>query len=266
MRDRYLLQAVAMIALLGVAPAVAADMPVRVAAPAVAPVYSWSGFYVGGHLGWGWEDSKTTVVNTGALFPAGFVFDSTRSDGFIAGGQAGFNYQVGPWVFGIEGDISWAQIRGSESTLAVLVPNRLSTTFPHLDRIAMATGRLGYAFDSWLIYLKGGWAWGEFQSNSHTINTVTGAIVAVSHGGETRDGWTIGGGVEWGFAPNWSLKAEYNFIDFGTERVTRNVITGVNAGDVNIRDVDAQVHLVKAGINYHFNLFAPSAAPVRAAY
>jgi outer membrane immunogenic protein len=258
---QFLLATAGLVALAVALPASAADL--KAPAPAaVAPIFSWTGFYVGGHVGWGWADSRSTVVDTPGnnLFPAGFA-SSTSLDGFIAGGQAGFNYQIGAFVLGVEGDISWSLINGETTNAAVLVANRFSTVSLEADRIAMVAGRLGFAFDNWLIYAKGGWAWVDFQSSGLTTNAA-GAIIANTHGAERRDGFIIGGGVEWGFATNWSVKAEYNFIDLGTDRVTRTVLPN----DILLRDLDTQIHLVKFGLNYRFNLFGAPAVPVRAAY
>jgi outer membrane immunogenic protein len=243
------------------APTYAADMPVRMPTKAPAMVeaaYNWSGFYVGAHVGYGWGDSDTTIVTASGTFPTGFVLGTNELKGFLGGGQVGFNYQVGQIVFGIEGDGSWSGIDGSETTLSPIAA-RTTTSTAEIDWIAMITGRVGVTFGNALIYAKGGWAWAGFNGESVTT-TLAGAPIAITVGDETRNGYTIGGGIEWGLASNWSMKAEYNFIDFGTERVDRLTTTGATAGTVLQRDVDAQLHLFKVGLNYRFSAGGPLVA------
>jgi outer membrane immunogenic protein len=257
---RIILAGVSLFALCGAASA--ADMAVRMptkAAPAmVEAAYNWTGFYIGGHVGYGWGDSDTTIVTSSGTFPTGFVLNTNELKGFIGGGQVGFNYQVGQFVFGIEGDASWSGIDGSQVDLSPIAA-RTTLSNAEIEWLAMATGRLGFTYGNALIYAKGGWAWGGAKSVSNTT-TLAGAAVAITEGSETRNGFTIGGGVEWAIAPSWSLKAEYNFVDFGTERVSRLTTTGVTAGTILLRDNDTQLHLVKVGVNYRFNMGGPVVA------
>ena len=118
--------------------------------------------------------------------------------------------------------------------------------------MATAAGRIGYAFNNLLLYAKGGAAF--IDEDHFIIDTPTGFTLASAS--KTRTGWMVGGGLEWGFTPNWSAKIEYNFMDFGNEAITFAVV-GVPA--INI-DIDQQVHVVKGGINYRFNWGAPVAA------
>jgi outer membrane immunogenic protein len=213
------------------APAMAADlrMPVKAPPPMVAPAYNWTGFYIGAHVGGAWGTKDWVAVGVGPL-------GSHDIDGLIAGGQVGFNYQVGAWVWGVEVDFSWANLDGGH-TDTVFVGN--NTT--EVNWLGTATGRVGLAWDRALIYAKGGAAW---VRDVYTI-TSPGFLA------ETRDtnwGWTVGAGLEYGLTPNWSMKLEYNYLDFGTERISFNP----NAGAPFERDVDQNIHLVKFGINYRF--------------
>jgi outer membrane immunogenic protein len=230
------LAAVATIAL-GATAASAADLgqrPVYKAQPQmVVAAYNWSGFYIGGHLGYGW--SKTDVHDhlTG-------LSGSADPSGFLGGGQIGFNWQTGAFVFGIEGDGSWTNADGSRT-----FSNGAVVTMEH-NWYATLTGRVGYAVDNWLWYVKGGGAWSDADYS------VVGPIVGTGSSGKTRSGWTVGTGLEWALAPNWSAKIEYNYLDFGREDI----------GAARF-DVDTQVHLVKLGLNYRFDW---GKAPVVARY
>jgi len=216
--------------------AMAADMsrPVYKAPPAGAlPVtYDWTGFYIGGHVGYGWADKDwrdAFGLNIG-----------NKADGFLGGGQVGFNYQIQQFVLGVEGDFSWTGINGGTSTGGV-VGAPLATTFnTDVNWVSTLTGRLGVAFDRWLVYGKGGVAWAneDFSTNLYTLPGTT-----VS---DTRWGWTAGAGVEYAFAPAWSAKLEYNYMDFGTKSVS--FAPGIAT------DIDQQIHAVKFGINYKFGL------------
>jgi outer membrane immunogenic protein len=214
--------------------ALAADIarPVYKAPPAgVMPVaYDWTGFYIGGHVGYGWADKSWQ--DSFGLFTA-----SHTADGFLGGGQVGFNYQVNQFVFGIEGDVSWANLSGGST--GVFAPG--AGTFnvnTDVDWTSTLTARLGLAFDRWLVYGKGGVAWAgdRFSTNFYTIPGVE-----IS---DTRWGWTAGAGVEYAFAPQWSAKLEYNYMDFGTR--SYSFAPGFST------DIDQNIHAVKFGINYKF--------------
>ena len=231
----------------------AADMPVK--APAYAPVlpvsYNWTGFYIGGQVGGGWASSTTTDVDGTTAFPPGFVHSAISYSGFLGGGYAGFNYQINQFVIGIDGDYSWADLTGSASEASPLI----STTTSYNDKInwiATLTGRLGYAMNNWMIFVKGGGAWAGF---SGTTNTVTSGGAAYSSGtnSATRDGWTIGTGVEWGFAPHWSTKLEYDYVDFSTSNFN-STVTRVSNGNVTTpaRSATSYLNMVKLGVAYRF--------------
>ena len=232
----------ALLALVAAGPAVAADMrakPVYKAPPtAVASVYNWTGFYIGGHVGYGWGDKDWSFLDLTAD-PARVNFDV---DGFLGGGQIGFNWQAGSWVFGLEGEFGWSGIDGATT----LTPGGTSVTFStELNWIATFTGRIGYAWNNWLWYVKGGGAWAD---EDHVVAPV-GTTPATAN--STASGWTIGGGAEYGFAPNWSARLEYAYYDFGSKTYTFTA-PGDTFFDVSI---DQQIHTVKFGVNYRFGEF-----------
>jgi outer membrane immunogenic protein len=219
--------------------ALAADIarPMYKAPPAgVMPVaYDWTGFYIGGHVGYGWADKSWTDS-------FGIVTAGHESDGFLGGGQVGFNYQINQFVFGVEGDISWANLSGGAST----GPFNVNA---NVDWTSTLTGRVGLAFDRWLVYGKGGVAW---AGDRYSTNTYTFPLTAEIS--DTRWGWTAGAGVEYAFAPQWSAKLEYNYMDFGTRSYA--FAPGIST------DIDQQIHAVKFGINYKFG----GGGPIMARY
>ena len=210
----------------GVASAADIARPVYKAPPAGAlPVsYDWTGFYVGGHVGYGWAQKNWTD---------GFgLFDvSHDANGFLGGGQVGVNYQIGQFVLGVEGDFSGTAIKGGTT-----LPGAAFNT--NVDWTSTLTGRAGVAFDRWLVYGKAGVAWAK---DRYSTNFYTPGSVELS---DTRIGWTAGAGVEYAFAPQWSAKLEYNYMDFGSRTVS--FAPGFST------DIDQQVHAVKLGVNYKF--------------
>jgi outer membrane immunogenic protein len=248
-------------------PAAAADLGARPIgkAPVVAPVpfYNWSGFYIGGHIGGLWGDKDWTDLSPG-LIP---VADGSHEvSGFLAGGQIGFNWQAGNWVFGIEGQASWTNADDSHSSGAlgvtcfpgggILGPIGGTTCATEMNWLGSVAGRIGYAFNNVLLYAKGGFA---FANEDYLIfDTATGGLnLLATTTDETRTGWMVGAGLEYGFTPNWSFKIEYNYMDFGTENfVLLDPILNVTLN----KEIDQQIHVVKAGINYRFNWGAPIVA------
>ena len=206
----FLLGTVALIALGAAVPAIAADMAPRsyTKAPAyvAAPIYNWTGFYIGGHVGGGFPGSNNLVGGSN---------DGT----FMGGVQAGYDMQFSPnWVFGVEANYSWLDTNSSFAN----------------NGLGSVTGRLGYTWGPSLLYVKGGYAWAD----SRFTNGFSG------NGG--RDGYTVGGGLEYMFTQNWSGKVEYQYYDFG------NVTPLLN--NVAVAGFKNDEHTVKAGLNYRFNL------------
>lgn len=215
--------------------ALAADLsrPITKAPPAPIPVFSWTGFYIGANIGGAWSRSTITDNLTGASL-------STDDSGFIGGGQFGFNYQVNNWVFGIEGDIDGTTINKTSNAVPTFFGTLQASA--NTDWVATLAGRIGYAFDRWMIYGKGGGAW--VQNSVTFSNLTTGGSISASN---TNSGWMAGVGAEWAFAGPWSAKIEYNHLELDTfSPSTSSVI-------LNDRlDFSRNIDLVKVGVNYRF--------------
>jgi outer membrane immunogenic protein len=238
------------LALVAAGTASAADLPARAPiapkAPVfVAPVYNWTGFYIGINGGGAWAHKCWDLV-----FAAGVGGDGCHDpNGGMFGGQVGFNWQTGAFVFGIEGSGDWASLTGTNPSLQA----PLTTNRSKVDAIWTATGRVGYAFDAALLYVKGGGAWVSDKYDNFT--TVSGAANASAS--ETRNGWTIGGGIEWGFAQNWSVAVEYAHYDFGRNGVAFVTPAGIPAGTERINQT---IDAVTARLNYRFGWGSPVVA------
>lgn len=202
----------------------AADLglaPLYKAPPAVATTYNWSGFYLGANGGGAWGDSHWQ----GAA--------RTDLSGGLAGGTAGYNYQTGPVVLGVEGDIDWSGLSGSTSS-AACPGGSCGTSETWLSTVR---GRAGYAFDRFLPYVTGGLAVGDIRANAP----------GVPGGSATNAGWTLGGGVEFALPGNWSAKAEYLHVDLGSFNC------GTGCGIAPNENVSLRENVFRAGVNYHFS-------------
>ncbi|MDO8981428.1 MAG: porin family protein [Afipia sp.] len=233
----------------------AADMAPRYKAPPpiVAPIWSWTGFYAGLHVGGGFSDSSAVVTQTN--FP-GFEVASLGNDssGVVGGGQIGYNWQFAPnWLLGIEGDISGTGIR-STNTAPILFAGGVpvGVGFNHIadrniDWMASIRGRLGWVWDRWMVYGTGGAAWADV--NYRNDLTFGGVFNPVSVN-KTLSGWVAGGGVEYAVSNNWTVRAEYLYYDFGDETVVN--LSPVIVGGTNNATWDNHIHVVRAGVNYKF--------------
>jgi outer membrane immunogenic protein len=200
-----------------VGPAVAADMAVPYTkVPVLIPaMYDWSGIYVGLNGGWGTESHCFDVVTAAGLFVGA---DGCHSaSGGVAGGQIGFRWQTGAWVFGIETQGNWANLQGSSVSLT----NPANIDRSRIDAFGLFTGQIGYAWNTTLLYLKGGAA---VIADRNDI--VSGGLVVATAPGDNRWGGTIGGGVEFSFAPDWSAAVEYDHLFVGNYTTTFNATTG----------------------------------------
>jgi outer membrane immunogenic protein len=229
------------VAALGIAPAFAADLAPRMytkAPPVAAPIYNWTGFFIGAEGGGGWARDRWTLP-----LVAGATAASTDLSGGTAGGVIGYNWQLpSNLVFGVEGNLDWADISGTSTCIS----NALLSCRSKLDQMYTATGRLGYAFGPGLLYVKGGAAW---TRDSYSVFTIATGALAES-ASANRTGWTVGVGGEYMFAPNWGAKLEYDYYDFGNK--TTGLVTPAGAVLDTISS-KLTVQTVKAGINYHFN-------------
>jgi outer membrane immunogenic protein len=237
---KILLVTASLIALGAVAPAVAADLAARpyTKAPAmIAAVYDWSGFYIGANGGWG---SSRSNWNSTAPFFVG-AEGSHDADGGTIGGQVGYRWQSGTFVFGVEAQGNWADFKGSNNS--TLFAGFVNTS--KVEAFGLFTGQVGYAFNNALLYVKGGAA---VTSNRYRINTVAGALSATAND-DTNWGGTIGVGVEYGFAPNWSVGVEYDHLFMQDKTYNFTTPAGLAFGSDRVRqDVD----LVTARLNYKF--------------
>jgi outer membrane immunogenic protein len=184
----------------------AADLPYNQPYTVNQPLnaFSWAGPYLGGNLGYEWGTVSNNV---------------TKPSGFAGGVQGGYNFQNGPWVFGIEGDL---ELTGANDTFA---PWKFSNPW-----FGTVRGRAGYAFNNILFYGTGGLAFGELRGETFGLSE--------SH---TSAGWTLGVGTEFGLAPNWSAKLEYLYVDLSDNNFA---ITGVSN--------NYRFGVIRAGVNYHF--------------
>jgi outer membrane immunogenic protein len=233
---KFLLGTIGLVALGMGAPAVAADLPARpyTPPPMVAAIYDWSGFYIGGNGGWG---QSRNCVDFG-IFPDG----CRESSGGLAGGQLGYRWQAGTWVFGLEGQGDWADL--SNTRVSVFRP--AFSTRTKTDGIGLFTGQIGWAWNTALFYVKGGFA---VTSNRFSIlDTPTGAEFASAS--STRWGGTVGVGWEWGFAPNWSAGIEYDHLFMGDANNSFSVANPIVAGALN--RITQDVDMVTVRVNYRF--------------
>ena len=214
-----ILLAIAGVLALGIGSASAVDIARRPVMPAkapayVAPSYNWTGPYIGINGGGGWGSSS---------FSAPLPSTSFDTSGGLVGGTLGYNWQANQIVFGLEGDIDWSHLSGSGTCGAV-------SCSAENDWLGTVRGRLGYAFDHFLPYVTGGGAFGNIKTNKTGVGSAD----------ESRAGWTIGGGVEYGLGGPWSLKAEYLYVDLG------------DGGSIGGSTASFHTSIVRAGINYRF--------------
>jgi outer membrane immunogenic protein len=207
----------------------AADLPMRQAyapPPAAVPVYNWTGIYLGinGGYGWGRQDPLSLITNQ-------YDKVNTDMDGWLFGGTFGAQIQSGHVVLGVEGDIGWANIKGTATITPTILgaPQSPAALATEITSVGTVRTRIGYAVENWLLYGTGGLAVIHAKANANLGGVACGAACS---GDATRVGVAAGGGIEYGFTPNWSAKLEYLWI-------------GAAAND-------AYVNTVRAGINYRF--------------
>jgi outer membrane immunogenic protein len=287
---RILLASVAALGLAGTASA--ADLAVR--APVPVPLFSWTGCYLGINGGWigsnddyatsrrvlyGFGDPDAAQPVDSALLSRSY---SSNDSAGTFGGQFGCQYQWGWLVLGGEWDANWSGLKEDNyftypattwvSNPATFWFPRAEWTHKQLDWFSTARVRVGAAWwDRWLIYATGGVALGALDSYTQVAFDGPGNpfFFPQFFGGfrENRIGWTVGGGIEWAFAANWTAKAEFLYLDFGSfdyvsPRTTFNGTTDTRAWHTSI---SAQEYVARVGINYLFHL-GPAVAPVVARY
>ena len=229
---KILLASASLFALSTVAPATAADLaarPYAKAPAAVVAIHDWSGFYLGVVGGGAWENASG---------------DPKMKGGFV-GGTAGYNWQAGNVVFGLEADGAWADVSAT-ATGVTTVPGFgvvTATATSKTDAMGTVRGRIGWAVNQVLFYGTGGYAWID---NKITLS----ALGVTASDSKFHSGWTVGAGVEAFFAPQWSVKGEYLYRSLGGQTYFSGALP---TGTLNF-------HTVQVGVNYHFG------APVVAKY
>jgi outer membrane immunogenic protein len=259
------------------APAMAADLPAAPVykAPVMAPApwYDWTGFYVGLNGGYSWGRSASDFSVAGVPL----VSTTTNMNGWVGGGQAGYNWQFNRnWIFGVEADL---QATGQKGTLAL--PGVTTTFCPPAGALALpcttttttgsfeqklpwfgtARARLGFEpADRWMLYVTGGLAFGEVETNAGIATTATVAFpggpviatttaAAAASANTTRAGWTVGGGAEWVISGPWTAKVEYLYVDLGT---VTNTFAGIGAFAPLTTSSHITDNIVRLGVNYRF--------------
>jgi outer membrane immunogenic protein len=248
--------------------------PVLTKAPPVqsapaSPVYNWTGFYIGGNVGYGWShrDFTNTITGTlGAIQNSAINSGNDDGKGWLGGGQIGFNYEfLSHWVAGIEADIDVTDI--TSSTFACFTAlagiTACGTRDTDVKDFGTVRGRLGYAVNNVLVYGTGGWAWGH-GTNTTQVTCIgpgcpgTSAVPPTSPAPASVDvnpnGWTAGSGVEWAFLPNWTIRAEYLHLQFDGVTEDRSK-SGFFPGLFISTHVSSNVSIdvVRVGVNYLFN-------------
>jgi outer membrane immunogenic protein len=227
----YRLVVAAAVTLVTAFSAFAADLPARM--PAKAPalynperLVNWSGFYAGLHAGYGWGSSNWFA-------PASGLSADMSPDGAVIGGQLGYNYQIQKFVVGAEADIAWSGMKGSLVS-ATSCATQCETKNPWLGTVRARVGMPFGATGAWLPYVTGGLAYGDVEVSDNGLTRKS-----------TQWGWTAGAGLEMMFAPAWSARVEYLYVDLGK-------FTTIGDGTAPPFDVKYHANLVRAGVNYHF--------------
>jgi outer membrane immunogenic protein len=229
----------------GLVAASAADLPAQgpvYKAPAMVVVPHWGGIYVGGQAGGAWASSNYTV-NNGSGIPESI---NQSASSFIGGGHIGVQGQFDNFVLGAEGGFSWTDL--TSTTNSVLFPGRTRTIE---DRnIGSVVGKVGYAIDNWLIYAKGGWATSDIRTSG--LNPATGVMASVS---KWESGYTVGGGIDYQFAPNWIAGVDFNYYNFAFNNRTAPNIGGT--GLSTWTNGTSNVYAVTGRLSYLFSWSPP---------
>jgi outer membrane immunogenic protein len=244
---KILIAAAGLVAVSIAAPASAADLgadPVT-KAPQLATIYDWSGFYAGINGGGGTAHACWDIVSR---LGVGFVPAANEGchdgNGGTVGGQIGYRWQTSRWIFGLEAQGNWADLSGSNASLALVVPS--VTNHSKIDAFGLFSGQFGYTANNLLFYMKGG---AGMAAGKYDTSVPAAAGVTFSSASETRWGATLGVGLEWGFAQNWSVGAEYDHLFLGHHSVDFPTPAGLVARTDRIgQDVD--IGLVR--VNYRW--------------
>jgi outer membrane immunogenic protein len=250
----------------------AADMAMRTKAPPIVvdPSYNWSGFYIGGNVGYGWGDADTSfnpLPSAAAFVNLAPTTLGPDPQGVVGGVQAGYNWQAGKFVVGLEADIQASDIHGTAVVTPIIQNN--GTPFPgagflaasqRIDWFGTVRARAGFTpVDRLLLYVTGGLAYGNVSYSAQTDFRPGGTIQYPAAFSRTKVGWTAGAGAEWAFAQNWSAKVEYLYIDLGNESTIANPLPANPPFQVgyNWRTTE---QIARVGLNYKFGWGGPVVA------
>jgi outer membrane immunogenic protein len=219
----------------------AADLPPAPQLPPLEAEPLWTGFYAGLNVGGAFGSSRNAFTVAGFGLPS----FATSLDGVIGGGEAGYNWQTGPWVLGLEANFEGSGLSGGRNApcLPPLCGAFAASYSQRLSWFGTLRPRVGYALGNWLLYATGGGALGQVETNAAAA---VGPFVAADRRGGTRDGWTVGGGVEVALAPGWSAKIEYLYLDLGSRTTTYLLTPSIS----NASRLSANV--ITTGVNYRF--------------
>jgi outer membrane immunogenic protein len=264
---KFLICAAAAITLVA-APGFAADMPVKARPAAVAAAYNWTGFYVGGNIGYGWANDTgnrwDSFVDPGFPPAVGFApyfaaggnqFPGVKPSGVIGGVQAGYNWQAANWVLGVVADIQASDMKASVDNRVELVnfARIIQSNNSRIDWFGTVRGRLGYAANNWLFYGTGGVAYGNVKSTVG-FNCLDCFPTTLWSGttSSTQVGWAAGAGIEVGLSPNWTAGVEYLHFDLGSISTTALPNTAAFAGSSVTANSKFAGDIVRATLNYKF--------------
>ena len=249
---RLLIANLAAAAMTMAGPALAADFPVKTPAP-FAERFSWTGCYLGGHVGGAFAHKDITdpvqLVQDSFLFPgatAGVTTVNPSPSGAVIGGQIGCDYEFpSNFVIGVEGSASGSTMRSSQNAVLPLGNPDIALVQANTDFLVGLTGRIGYAFDTVLLYARGGAA---LAGDKFEVSGTFTGLPYDFRGLDNRYGWVVGGGVDWAFTPHWSVNFEYDYYQFGHGNVA--MVDGIN-GFSGLVDVRQNVQVAKVGVNFH---------------
>jgi outer membrane immunogenic protein len=251
--------AIAVISALLGTEALAADLPMKMPSPVVAPSPNWTGFYIGGDVGGLWTSSNATWLPS-PIIPSNPIANvSTNASSAVGGVHAGYNWQFSPtWVAGLEGDWSWTHASGSFNqlwpvTIGLPTPGISTTMSSTLDWLASIRGRLGYLISPTLLaYVTGGAAWGKFDYSANASDLLIGppAYIASAAFSNTAAGYVVGGGLEWAMTTNWFLRTEYLYYHLDSSQT----VVVVPPGSVSSTFIwsNTSVYVGRVGLSYKF--------------
>ena len=219
----------------------AADLPPAPQLPPMEAEPLWTGFYAGLNVGGAFGSSRNAFSIAGFGLPT----FNTPLQGVVGGGEAGYNWQTGPWVLGLEANFEGSGLSGSRTApcLPPLCGALAASYAQNLSWFGTLRPRVGYALGNWLLYATGGGALGQVDTSA---TAAIGSFVANNKRSQTRGGWTLGGGLEVALAPGWSAKIEYLYLDLGSHTTTYLATPPIS----NASRFSANV--ITAGVNYHF--------------